>query len=93
MYCCINGLISWPTFQMLNQKYDDLELPNITPLPAAKPINLEGGLTHSAFGDIAMVVEFIYAYNKFLAPEETPSITAGIVLILCTARQEQTRSI
>ena len=63
--------------QMLNQKHDDLELQNIAPLPAPKPIEMEGGLANTAFGDIAMIVEFVYVFNKFLAPEETPSITAG----------------
>ena len=62
---------------MLNQKFDDLELSNVSPLPQAKPINLQGGLSNAAFGDIAMIVEFIYSYSKFLAPEETPTITAG----------------
>eukprot|EP00795_Rhopilema_esculentum_P012727 gene12727-3449_t len=62
--------------QMLNQKHDDLELQNVAPLPAPKPIEMEGGLANTAFGDIAMLVEFVYVFNKFLAPEETPSITA-----------------
>lgn len=66
--------------KLLNQKYDDLELSSITPLPVAKPINLQGGLSSSAFGDIAMVVEFIYSYSKFLAPEETPTITAELLI-------------
>ena len=66
---------------MLNQRYDDLELSNISPLPQAKPINLQGGLCNAAFGDIAMIVEFIYCYSKFLAPEETPTITAGRPII------------
>ncbi|XP_065072272.1 tyrosine-protein kinase BAZ1B-like isoform X2 [Rhopilema esculentum] len=62
--------------KMLNQKHDDLELQNVAPLPAPKPIEMEGGLANTAFGDIAMLVEFVYVFNKFLAPEETPSITA-----------------
>ena len=62
---------------MMNQKYDDLELSNIIPLPQGKPINLQGGLSNAAFGDIAMIIEFIYTYSKFLAPEETPVITGG----------------
>lgn len=67
--------------QLLNQKYDDLELTNIAPLPAAKPIILQGGLPNNAFGEIAMMIEFIYTFNKFLAPEESPTINAGKVNI------------
>jgi len=66
--------------RMLNQKFDDLELSNVSPLPQAKPINLQGGLSNAAFGDIAMIVEFIYSYSKFLAPEETPTITAELLI-------------
>eukprot|EP00794_Sanderia_malayensis_P016840 gene16840-18539_t len=63
-----------------NQKFDDLELTNIPELPAAKPIVMPEGIPNSAFGDIAMLVEFCYTFNKFLAPEDSPTITAELLM-------------
>lgn len=63
----------------LLQKQEDNELVNLKPLPTAKPVNLQDGITAELYGDIAMLTEFVYTFQDLLLPKEKLYISTGTV--------------
>ncbi|XP_041365624.1 tyrosine-protein kinase BAZ1B-like [Gigantopelta aegis] len=53
----------------LRRRFEDQGL-NLSPLPIPKPVATPDGLPNEAFGDVAMVTEFISCYGGLLMPED-----------------------
>lgn len=51
-----------------NMRYDDQSLPDLSSLPDAQPVSVPDGLPNSAFGQLAMVAEFVNSHWSLLAP-------------------------
>ena len=59
------------------QKVEDTTLFGLKAIPRAKVIPMPPGISNQMFGDMAMVVEFVNAFQKFLMSDENLIVTIG----------------
>lgn len=60
----------------MSRRYEDQEIYDGKTLPAFKLVDMPDGLPNTLFGDVALIVDFLYCYTELLMPDDQYPITA-----------------
>lgn len=60
----------------LSRRYEDQEIEDGKTLPAFKLVDMPEGLPNTLFGDVALIVDFLYCFTELLMPDDQYPITA-----------------
>lgn len=60
----------------MSRRYEDQDIDDGKTLPAFKLVDMPDGLPNTLFGDVALIVDFLYCYTELLMPDDQYPITA-----------------
>lgn len=60
----------------LSRRYEDQEIEDGKTLPAFKLVDMPEGLPNTLFGDVALIVDFLYCFTELLMPDDQYPITS-----------------